>query len=115
MKKLKCENCKEHLSESMELQYSEAICVPFCSKKCANEYYCKEFENVTLDIKNARERSILYMFREGKLYHSNLDDDWCVKCEEEQVIFSRYITSENKEYEVFKCNGCGYERLVEII
>ncbi|MBU3131579.1 hypothetical protein KPL40_03870 [Clostridium gasigenes] len=115
MEKLKCEKCKKHLRESMELQYSKEICVPFCSKKCANEYYCKEFRNVTLDIKNTRAASMLYMIRDGKLYHSNLEDDWCCKCRKEQLIFSRYATIESKEYEIFKCNGCGHEELVEIV
>lgn len=104
-----CKNCSVQINDQMDSYYLGCISEFFCSKNCITEYCIREMRIQKVDIENVRQVCDIALFKNGQLYKSNIEDDWCPKCENGNFRFLKMIVENGIEYEVYKCNECGNE------
>lgn len=113
MRHLRCNNCNSIINNKMDSYYLGNIEDFFCSHDCIVEYCIREMEIQKVDVKNVRQVCDIALFKNGELYQSNIDDDWCPKCKDGQFRFLKMIIENNVEYEIYKCNKCGKEMKIK--
>lgn len=102
MIRVKCKHCNKEIDDSMDIYYRKGDCIFFCSRNCAGEDYL-----VKVDAPNVREVDKFALFKDGKVYYSNIEDDHCYKCGDGVFIFSKMIKKDDVDYEIYICNKCG--------
>ncbi len=113
MKTLKCKECKKEINDKMDSYYLGNICEFFCSKNCITEYCIREMEIQKVDTKNIRQVCDIVLFKNGKLYKSNIKDDVCYNCKGGIYKFWKIIKGNDIDYEIYKCNKCGNEMKIK--
>jgi len=113
MRHVKCKYCNKEINDKMDIHYREDDCEFFCSKECVVEDYIKEFGVVKVEAENVRKVDKFKLFKNGEIYHSNIEDDSCYKCENGTFMFSKMIKENDIDYEIYKCNKCGNEIIIK--